>query len=456
MHASQARSGVRRNGADARGRPRTLGRVTDGDGTAGESPGPPLVEPARRRLIELAAAAVADLPADEVPAPLRAIARFTPAKRARLGGIALAAALESNDGFRTAVAEAASAGAAEPAAVTAAGAAAADPVDVQVFAYLLRPDGWEATVTAAAEAWEQGRGSAAEIESLRAALDEARRQARGEPARTREAVAAAITRLEAQASGLQQELRERSRHLRAAERDRDAARQERDAERERAARREADAETELRRLRRRLAEANQAADASRRAARTRREVDDARLALLVETVVQAATGLRRELSLPPVSTRPADAVAAAAPDPGAGYRVDDSAALDDLLALPNAHLVVDGYNVTKTGYPELPLADQRARLVTALAALGARCGAEVTVAFDGDRRPPVQPAVPRGVRVLFSAADEIADDLIRRLVAAEPAGRPVVVVTNDQQIVRDTRRDAVWSAPSEVLLARLR
>ncbi len=179
------------------------------------------------------------------------------------------------------------------------------------------------------------------------------------------------------------------------------------------------------------------------------------MALLVDTVVQAATGLRRELSLPPVSVRPADAVAAAAPESGAGRRVDDPAALDGLLTLPNAHLVVDGYNVTKTGYPDLPLADQRGRLITALAALGARCGAEVTVVFDGDRRPPVQPAVPRGVRVLFSAADEIADDLIRRLVAAEPEGRPVVVVTNDQQIVRDTRRDAVWSVPSEALLARL-
>jgi predicted RNA-binding protein with PIN domain len=57
--------------------------------------------------------------------------------------------------------------------------------------------------------------------------------------------------------------------------------------------------------------------------------------------------------------------------------------------------------------------------------------------------------------VLVSAADEIADDLIRRLVAAEPTGRAVVVVTSDQQVVVDTTRDGAWSVPSAVLLARL-
>jgi hypothetical protein len=41
------------------------------------------------------------------------------------------------------------------------------------------------------------------------------------------------------------------------------------------------------------------------------------------------------------------------------------------------------------------------------------------------------------------------------LVAAEPAGRPVVVVTSDQQIVRDAARDGAWSTPSRVLLDRL-
>jgi predicted RNA-binding protein with PIN domain len=57
--------------------------------------------------------------------------------------------------------------------------------------------------------------------------------------------------------------------------------------------------------------------------------------------------------------------------------------------------------------------------------------------------------------VLFSAASETADDLIRRLVSAEPHGRPVVVVTSDQQVQRDVQRSGAWVVPSSVLLRRL-
>jgi predicted RNA-binding protein with PIN domain len=79
----------------------------------------------------------------------------------------------------------------------------------------------------------------------------------------------------------------------------------------------------------------------------------------------------------------------------------------------------------------------------------------VTVAFDGSTKPPAAPHVPRGLRVLFSAPDETADDLIRRLVAAEPPGRPLVVVTADREIVADVQREGAWTVPSAVLLARL-
>jgi hypothetical protein len=45
--------------------------------------------------------------------------------------------------------------------------------------------------------------------------------------------------------------------------------------------------------------------------------------------------------------------------------VEEPAQLDQLLGLPRVHLVVDGYNVTKTGYGDLTLeaplpADMRA------------------------------------------------------------------------------------------------
>jgi predicted RNA-binding protein with PIN domain len=112
--------------------------------------------------------------------------------------------------------------------------------------------------------------------------------------------------------------------------------------------------------------------------------------------------------------------------------------LEQLLALPRAHMIVDGYNVTKTAWPELSLERQRDRLLAGVAPLVARSGAEVTVVFDAagsTDRPPVNR--PRGVRVLYSPAGVIADDVIRELVAAEPQGRPLVVVSSDNQVARD-------------------
>ncbi|WP_296142676.1 NYN domain-containing protein, partial [Pseudonocardia sp. SCN 73-27] len=176
---------------------------------------------------------------------------------------------------------------------------------------------------------------------------------------------------------------------------------------------------------------------------------------LVETLGGAVAGLRRELALGGGGPRPADLVAGARAV-RAGAPVDDLAALDALLAVPSVHLVVDGYNVSKTGYPDLPLADQRTRLVRQLAALAARTGVEVTVVFDGAGVVAAPTRGSRGVRVLFSDAGVLADDVIRSLVAAEPEGRPVLVATSDRAVVASVRQRGAHALPSAVLLARLR
>jgi predicted RNA-binding protein with PIN domain len=120
------------------------------------------------------------------------------------------------------------------------------------------------------------------------------------------------------------------------------------------------------------------------------------------------------------------------------------------------HVLVDGYNVTKTGWPEAALDVQRDRLIAGLATLGARTGAELTVVFDAAEtttRPLVRP--PRGVRVRFTPAGVIADDLIREFVAAEPEGRAVVVVTSDRAVVADVVRKAGVRAVASAALVRL-
>ncbi len=69
----------------------------------------------------------------------------------------------------------------------------------------------------------------------------------------------------------------------------------------------------MRRARAKVDEAEAALNASRRATREGRSLEDSRVRLLLDTVVESAGALRRELALPPVSTRPADHVEGAAP-----------------------------------------------------------------------------------------------------------------------------------------------
>jgi predicted RNA-binding protein with PIN domain len=122
--------------------------------------------------------------------------------------------------------------------------------------------------------------------------------------------------------------------------------------------------------------------------------------------------------------------------------------------MPHARLIVDGYNVTKEAWPTASLEAQRSRLVAALGPLVARSGAETTVVFDAAsaKTRTVMPA-PRGVKVVFSPDGVIADDVIRQLVAAEPRGRVVVVVTGDQAVARDVSRSGARVAPASSLVS---
>jgi predicted RNA-binding protein with PIN domain len=207
-------------------------------------------------------------------------------------------------------------------------------------------------------------------------------------------------------------------------------------------------ERELRQLRAQVAKLEEQAGDQRRAARSDRDDVTVRARLLLETINDAAVGLRRELGLPSASGNPGDRIEAALADEGTreptstGSLASNSPALlEQYLALPRCRLIVDGYNVTKTTWPTMSLEAQRVRLLALLPALVARTSAEATVVFDAaasEARPVV--ASPRGVKVLFSPQGVIADDVIRDLVAAEPGGRVVVVVTEDRELADDVRR----------------
>jgi hypothetical protein len=346
------------------------------------------------------------MPGDDVPVPLRRLARFTPAKRSRLGRAALLAEMEGSGAFRASVVawwEEHRPGELTP--------SAADPLAAAAAAVLVADPGAADAVALAAR-----RGEAVE---LRAERDEA---------------LARVDKLTSELERLRAELAD----ARAAAR---FAGQERDAEYQQLRRRVSDQGARLRAAldgraaaeqgargaagvrghgpgRRSPPSATGSASARRpsgagrptpsprsrrpgRPAREARQSDEVRLGLLLDTVGGALAGLRRELALGGGGPRPGDLVAGARSVRGGGA-VDSVMALDALLSVPSLHLVVDGYNVTKTGYPELPLADQRTRLAGQLAALAARTSVEITVVFDGAGVVAAPTRGSRGVRVLFS------------------------------------------------------
>ncbi|MFG2333769.1 NYN domain-containing protein [Streptomyces sp. NPDC048604] len=436
-------------------------------GDAAEALDRPLPEGVRRRVVALVADAFGELTVAELPSALRQYARFTPSRRAKFAGTAMAAALETDALFRQRIGERLKEAEPELAAAVESGSppAAADPVDVAAAAYVLRPAGWVKLVAAAGEEVQRADAERAdeagrrELERLREEVAAAKERGRTETEQLRHDLEAARK----EAESLHRKLRSAQSDVKRGEAALRRVHGEIDGIRAEAAAQVSAAESETRRLKSRLGEVEAALEGSRRAAREGRSVEDMRLRLLLDTVLDAAQGLRRELALPPVSVHPADLVDAV--EPGRMSPKDiaaralsetDPALLDQLLALPQAHLVVDGYNVTKTGYPTMPLEKQRLRLLGGLSALAARSGAEITCVFDGaELAAPVLLAPPRGVRVLFSKPGVTADELIRQLVRAEPPGRPVVVVSTDREVADGVAKSGARPVASALLLKRL-
>ena len=403
------------------------------------APEPILPEPVRQRVIALAAAALPGLPVDELPVPLRRVAKFAPNRRARLGGPAIAAAARR----RPALPAAGRRPGRSPRPATwappssrAPAPAAADPVEVAALAYLARPAGWRDLVDGRRRGGRAPRPTAPPVAEL--VRDAEQRAARAEHDRAVARVEAdklrdELARVREELGQLREEAR-RARPRRCARRRPRERKASEHARHREGPRRPGPPPTTTPscagcrpgspRRRRRPAPPG-------RRAKEARAVDDARLWLLLETIGQAAVGLRRELALEP-DRRAAGRLRRRQRTPTGPARrrgqaraldADDPARLDQLLALPRAHLVVDGYNVTKRGFGEMSLEQQRNRLITGLGGhrradrrRGHRASSTAPSGCTGCRRRRA------GVRVLFSRKGETADELIRRLVRAEPAG----------------------------------
>jgi predicted RNA-binding protein with PIN domain len=403
-----------------------------------------LPERVRARVIAYAADALGALPADHVPGPLKGAARFTPLRRARIAGDQILETVTADELFRERIGVQAKARQPEVASQLADGVAT---TDTAALAFLVRSDDWQDVITSVETTSTAAGGDdrlAGEVRSLRARLDAATE----ERAVLRRAAKEDLSAAKAEIAELRRKLGDARNRARAA--DAEAARATADAS-DRMTRVETDsasADAEIRRLKAQVVALEGELVRVQRTARTDRDDATLRARLLLDTLLQAGQGLRQELALPVVSGSPADRVAAHLADEGArtssgsaSLPVDDPALVRELLGVPQMHLIIDGYNVTRAEWDDSTLETQRTRLLRGLGPLAAQSGAEITVVFDGanaESRPVVRQ--PRGVRVLFSPRGVLADDVIRDLVEAEPPGRPVGVVTSDQEIARDVAR----------------
>ncbi|MDQ3739270.1 MAG: NYN domain-containing protein, partial [Actinomycetota bacterium] len=135
-----------------------------------------------------------------------------------------------------------------------------------------------------------------------------------------------------------------------------------------------------------------------------------------------------------------------------GSVTGDQRGATEFLLRSGAAVIVDGYNVAKLGWPALTLEDQRRRLSDLVDNVVRRFASPTTVVFDGADVVGAASERRRLARVTYSPAGVTADDVIVHEVEAMPTDRSVVVVTDDLDVRRRTRRLGANQLPSAALL----
>ncbi|MCY4433184.1 MAG: hypothetical protein OXE45_05860 [bacterium] len=140
-----------------------------------------------------------------------------------------------------------------------------------------------------------------------------------------------------------------------------------------------------------------------------------------------------------------------------GMLKDTVEATEHLLRTPKVVMLVDGYNVTFKNWQELPVREQRVRLLQKLKELSARYSeAEIVVVFDGtetDYDYISTTARSLGVTVRFSPLGIEADDVIINWCRDYPLWQPLLVVSHDSRVRESARAlGANLVQPSKLLM----
>lgn len=314
--------------------------------------------------------------------------------------------------------------------------------------WLARPDGWEQECAELAAAAEQESEMAADAQShqvleqrlqrAETALEKAERQ-RDKAGREREQARL----LAAQARSEARQIEEESGRL--------AAEQEKTLEElntaqkslERIQRKEVRTDDKLKKAQKEIDRLNKELRDSR--IQYEEEVGSLkeRLAAAEEEVAMAReAGFEPPREIAPESPPPITAQRPIALPPGMLKETVEAA--EHLLRTPKVVMLVDGYNVTFKSWQEMPVREQRVRLLQKLEELSSRySGAEFVVVFDGtatDYDYIATTARSLGVTVRFSKPGVTADDNIIELCDSYPLWRPLVVVSEDNE-VRERARD---------------
>jgi predicted RNA-binding protein with PIN domain len=338
--------------------------------------------------------------------------------------------------------------------------------------FLTRPDGWEQELALLSEATAEGLAAEAEERAERSAVRKLR------------AAEERADRAEASLSEARRDVARRDEDLTTERRARKAAEQ-------RARSTEADLDQALLRIDELVTRIGAIEASSRSQTGAKRTespppppaeasappFDPAPLAAAVASATAAAAELQEALRAAeaalnavvpaPAPATPAKTPAKPAPRPPRTPRQRQPAALspavfedsveaaEHLVRVNGMVLLVDGYNASIRCWPDLPIVEQRRRLVDALAELTARSGVDVQVVFDGAEQvePNMSGQYRAAVRVTFSPPGVEADDVILGLVDTVPIHRPVVVATGDRRVQDEARKRGASVISSDQLLA---